>query len=163
MGAVPWWPQSDYAGLRHRVLMSPSFRVTADCRVRYPDVCVLAANTPNENVPAFPPDLCIEILALDDGFSATMERLRQLFQRWAYRSVGSSTRGHGVAGSRPKDGTFTARQWHSTGRQNGYRNACGGGRGPRLIFRYFAVGFKISLNKSALAGSRSRCGYRSPL
>jgi Uma2 family endonuclease len=59
-----------YPWLRNRVL--PSLRVrVSQTRVRVPDICVLAQDAPDEQVPTFPPILCIEILSEEDGWIAT--------------------------------------------------------------------------------------------
>ena len=44
-------------------------------RFRIPDVCVLLANAPDEQILRHPPFLCIEILSKDDTLSSTVERL----------------------------------------------------------------------------------------
>jgi Uma2 family endonuclease len=44
-------------------------------RFRIPDVCVLHANAPYEQVVMSPPLICVEILSKDDSFSSIVERL----------------------------------------------------------------------------------------
>jgi Uma2 family endonuclease len=68
-----------YPGLRSRVLPSLRVRVKAT-RVRVPDICVLAEDAPNEQIPSVPPILCIEILSEEDTFVRIMDKLRDFFQ-----------------------------------------------------------------------------------
>ena len=44
-------------------------------RFRVPDVCVLLANAPDEQIVTHPPFLCIEILSKDDLMSRTLEKI----------------------------------------------------------------------------------------
>src|ERR1700676_3113437 len=44
-------------------------------RFRVPDVCVLRADAPYEQVVSAPPLICIEILSKDDTFASIVERL----------------------------------------------------------------------------------------
>ena len=44
-------------------------------RFRVPDVCVLHADAPYEQVVSAPPLICIEILSKDDSFASIVERL----------------------------------------------------------------------------------------
>ncbi|MGA3190641.1 MAG: Uma2 family endonuclease [Bryobacteraceae bacterium] len=44
-------------------------------RFRIPDVCVLHADAPYEQVVSVPPLICIEILSKDDTFASIVERL----------------------------------------------------------------------------------------
>ncbi len=65
-----------YPDLRRRVLpFSLRVSVRATC-VRVPDICVLAEDAPEEQVPTFPPALCIEILSPEDGMMRFMAKLK---------------------------------------------------------------------------------------
>jgi Uma2 family endonuclease len=44
-------------------------------RFRIPDVCVLHADAPYEQVVSVPPRICIEILSKDDSFASIVDRL----------------------------------------------------------------------------------------
>jgi Uma2 family endonuclease len=46
-----------------------------ETRVRVPDVCVLAADAPEEQVVTFPPILCIEVLSPEDRMTRIMAKL----------------------------------------------------------------------------------------
>jgi len=56
------------------VLIGQRVQVTPS-RFRIPDVCLLAADAPDEQIITHPPFLCIEILSKDDTVSSTVERL----------------------------------------------------------------------------------------
>jgi Uma2 family endonuclease len=49
-------------------------------RYRIPDVCILSENAPDEQVPAYPPALCIEILSPEDRMSRYLERVNDYFE-----------------------------------------------------------------------------------
>ncbi len=51
-----------------RVQVTPS-------RFRIPDICVLLADAPDEQIITHPPFLCVEILSKEDTVSSTVERL----------------------------------------------------------------------------------------
>jgi Uma2 family endonuclease len=74
-GAVLFYLVSRYPALRRRVLPSLRVRIRATC-VRVPDICVLAEGAPEEQVPTFPPILCIEILSPEDGMMRFMAKLK---------------------------------------------------------------------------------------
>ena len=79
MSNTLYYLRDTYPQLRRRVLLSLRVQVNAS-RVRVPDVCVLAENAPDEQVPRIPPALCVEILAQGDRFAAFMERLDDYFR-----------------------------------------------------------------------------------
>src|SRR5579863_440553 len=64
-----------YPALRKKVLPSLRVRVN-ETRVRVPDVCVPAADAPEEQVVTFPPILCIEILSPEDRMTRIMAKLK---------------------------------------------------------------------------------------
>ncbi len=55
----------------------PELRIQVSrSRFRVPDVCLLRAGAPKEQIPQTPPLLCIEILSPEDTMSRTMIRVR---------------------------------------------------------------------------------------
>ena len=56
------------------VLPEQRVRITAT-RVRIPDLCVIRASDPDDQVVTHPPVLCIEILSPDDSMSEMQERV----------------------------------------------------------------------------------------
>jgi Uma2 family endonuclease len=64
-----------YPHLRERLLPGVKVRV-GPTRIRVPDLCLLAGSTTQERVIMTPPSLCIEILASEDTFAGTLERVR---------------------------------------------------------------------------------------
>ena len=75
MAEILFYLVDRYPGLRRRVLPSLRVRVRATC-VRVPDICVLAEDAPEEQVPTLPPILCIEILSPEDGMMRFMAKLK---------------------------------------------------------------------------------------
>jgi Uma2 family endonuclease len=58
-------------------LCIPELRVqTSNSRFRVPDLCVLRADAPDEQVVTIPPLLCIEILSPEDTMQRTLTRVR---------------------------------------------------------------------------------------
>lgn len=74
MAEILFYLVDRYPGLRNRVLPSLRIRVRETC-VRVPDICVLAEDAPDEQVPTFPPILCIEILSPEDRMTRLMAKL----------------------------------------------------------------------------------------
>ncbi len=56
------------------VLVAQRVQVT-HTRFRIPDVCLLLANAPDEQIITHPPFLCVEILSKDDLMSRTQEKI----------------------------------------------------------------------------------------
>jgi Uma2 family endonuclease len=59
-----------------RVISEQRVQVTST-RFRIPDVAVVLASTPTEQVFKTPPLLCVEILSKDDSLSATFEKIEE--------------------------------------------------------------------------------------
>src|ERR1035441_9703764 len=59
-GEILLYLRSRYPRLRNRAFLELRVRVGAT-RFRIPDVCILAEDAPDEQVPTHPPVLCIEI------------------------------------------------------------------------------------------------------
>src|SRR4051794_16065793 len=58
------------------LLVAPELRVQVmPTRFRVPDVCLVMAPGPQEQILRTPPFLCIEILSKDDRYSATQEKI----------------------------------------------------------------------------------------
>jgi Uma2 family endonuclease len=77
--SIPQGRIAAFLGLRESewgvcVLMTQRVQV-APTRFRVPDVCVLLANAPDEQIVTHPPFLCIEILSKDDLISRTLEKI----------------------------------------------------------------------------------------
>lgn len=65
----------------------PELRVQVSTeRFRVPDICVISADAPREQVVRFPPLLCIEILSPEDTLSRMMERVHD-FLKMGVRQV----------------------------------------------------------------------------
>ena len=56
------------------VLIAQRLQITAT-RVRIPDLCVIRASDPDDQVVTHPPVLCVEILSPDDSMSEMQERV----------------------------------------------------------------------------------------
>jgi Uma2 family endonuclease len=69
------------------IRVNPELRVQVSAeRFRVPDICVMSANAPREQVVRFPPLLCIEILSPEDTLSRMMERVHD-FLKMGVRQV----------------------------------------------------------------------------
>jgi Uma2 family endonuclease len=68
-----------YPILRRRLLPILKIRV-GETRIRVADVCILASDAPDEQIPTHPPVLCIEILSPEDRMTRFMERLNDYFE-----------------------------------------------------------------------------------
>lgn len=79
MAEILFYLVDRYPGLRRRVLPSLRVRVRATC-VRVPDISVLAEDAPEEQVPTFPPILCIEILSPEDRMTRLMAKLKDFVE-----------------------------------------------------------------------------------
>ena len=81
-------------------------------RYRIPDVCVVRASDPADNIVVVPPLLCIEILSSEDRFSRLQERVNDfanmgvaniwVLDPWERTAYYASTRGF----TQPEDGTL---------------------------------------------------------
>ncbi|MEI9977761.1 MAG: Uma2 family endonuclease [Edaphobacter sp.] len=70
-----------------RAQANPELRVQVSAdRFRVPDICVMSADAPREQVVRFPPLLCIEILSPEDTLSRMVERVHD-FLRMGVRQV----------------------------------------------------------------------------
>jgi Uma2 family endonuclease len=70
-----------------RIRVVPELRVQVSAeRFRVPDICVMSADAPREQVVRFPPLLCIEILSPEDTLSRMMERVHD-FLKMGVRQV----------------------------------------------------------------------------
>jgi Uma2 family endonuclease len=88
-----------------RVQINPS-------RFRIPDICVVRASDPADNIVVVPPLLCIEILSSDDRFSRLQERVNDfagmgvqniwVLDPWDRTAYYASRRGF----TQPEDGTL---------------------------------------------------------
>jgi Uma2 family endonuclease len=65
--------------LRARVLSEQRVQVKPG-RFRIPDVCILRADAPKEQIVKTAPSLCIEILSRDDSMRRIMERIDDYFE-----------------------------------------------------------------------------------
>ena len=62
--------------LRKRLLPEQRVQVNAS-RFRIPDVCIIAADAPREEIITTAPELCIEILCPEDTVTRTLERIKE--------------------------------------------------------------------------------------
>jgi Uma2 family endonuclease len=76
---IGYWLLVHYPGTLDRMLSEQRVQVKPT-RFRIPDLCLLAADAPREQIARTPPLLCIEILSRDDRMSAIMERVDDYFQ-----------------------------------------------------------------------------------
>jgi Uma2 family endonuclease len=70
---------AEYPSHAENIYLELRIRISAT-RYRIPDVCILAEDAPDEQVPTHPPLLCIEILSPEDRMSRYMERVNDYFQ-----------------------------------------------------------------------------------
>jgi Uma2 family endonuclease len=68
-----------YPRLAANIYLELRIRISAT-RYRIPDVCILAEDAPDEQVPTHPPLVCIEILSPEDRMSRYMERVNDYFE-----------------------------------------------------------------------------------
>lgn len=66
--------RTKYRHLRRKVLAEQRVQVKPD-RFRIPDVCVLAPDSPREQIVRTPPMLCIEIVSREDRINSYLERM----------------------------------------------------------------------------------------
>jgi Uma2 family endonuclease len=75
---ILYYLRDRYPGLRERLLPEQRVQVKPT-RFRVPDICVIDADAPEEEIITVPPELCIEILSPEDSMTRTLERIKEYF------------------------------------------------------------------------------------
>jgi Uma2 family endonuclease len=65
-------------GLGRRLFPEQRVQVTST-RFRVPDVCLLGADAPDDDIVTTPPELCIEILSPEDTVTRTLDKIKDYF------------------------------------------------------------------------------------
>jgi Uma2 family endonuclease len=76
---ILYYLRDRYPKLRERLLPVQRVQVRPT-RFRIPDVCITAADAPDEEIVTTAPELCIEILSPEDTVTRTMERIKEYFR-----------------------------------------------------------------------------------
>lgn len=75
---IMFWLGLRYPELRDRLFPEQRVKVSPT-RFRIPDICILAEDSPDDEVVVFPPFLCIEILSPEDTMTRIMVRVKDYF------------------------------------------------------------------------------------